>query len=362
MRGKIPGQQTLMLLGSVDERIPRKHPLRQIKKVTDTVLGRMGNVFDSMYSSVGRPSIPPERLLKAQLLIALFSIRSDRQFCEQLEYNLMYRWFLDMNLDEPVFDASTFSHNRQRLIEHEVATQLLGEVVREAKRWDMISREHFSVDGTLIKSWSSMKSFRPKDEPPKDGDSNGWSDFSGTKRSNETHESKTDPDSRLARKGHGQEAKLAYCGSALMENRNGLLVDLDITQATGRAEREGAIRMLKRQKNETRRWTLGADKGYDTKNFVSECRELDVTPHVAQNIYGNRRSAIDKRTTWRPGYRASQICRRGIEKAFGWMKTIASDWERTRFRGLAKVKLAAYLSAAAFDLTRIGRLTSASAV
>jgi transposase len=359
MRGKVPGQQTLVLLGSVEDRIPAKHPLRKIKKVTDTVLSRMGTTFESMYSKVGRPSIPPERLLKAQLLIALYSIRSDRQFCEQLEYNLLYRWFLDMNLDEPVFDASTFSHNRERLIAHEVATQLLGEAVREAKRWDLISKEHFSVDGTLIKSWSSMKSFRPKDEPPEDGDSNGWSDFRGTKRSNETHESKTDPDSRLARKGHGQEAKLAYCGNALMENRNGLLLDIDIAQATGRAEREGAIRMLKRLKTGSKRKTVGADKGYDTKDFVADCRELEVTPHVAQNVYGHRRSAIDGRTTWRAGYRASQVCRRGIEKAFGWLKCVAG-WDRTRFRGLAKVSLGATLEAAAFNLSRIGRLTAPS--
>lgn len=359
MRGTIRRQQALLLVGSLDERIPTTHPLRQIKSLADSVLARMAGQFEAMYSGVGRPSVPPERLLKAQLLIALYSIRSDRQFCEQLQYNLLFRWFLDLELDEAVFDASTFSHNRKRLIEHDLATQLLREVVQEATSKNLISAEHFSVDGTLIQAWSSMKSFRPKDDPPGGGDSNGWSDFKGKKRSNQTHESKTDPNSRLYRKGGGQEARLSYCGNALMENRNGLVVDVDIATCDGRAEREGAKRMLERQTG-SKRLTLGADKGYDTKDFIASCREMNVTPHVAQNAYGNRKSGIDGRTTRHEGYEKSQYCRRGIERIFGWLKA-SVDWKRTRFRGLERVKLGAYLAAVAWNLMRMSRLTMPAA-
>jgi transposase len=233
------------MVGSIDDHIPGHHPIRPLKKLADRALASMDEVFKSMYAQIGRPSVPPERLLKAQLLIALFSVRSDRQFCEQLEYNLLFRWFLDMDLDEPAFDASTFSQNRERLIRHRAGEEFLAAVVREATSQHLLSDDHFSVDGTLIQAWASLKSFRPKDEPP--GDSNGWSDFKGEQRSNDTHESKTDPDARLARKGKGQEAKLSYCGNVLMENRYGLIVDLDLAIADGRAERDGALRLLERK-------------------------------------------------------------------------------------------------------------------
>lgn len=252
MRGTQRRQRTLLMVGSVEERIPPKHPIRQIKVLADRALADLGPRFNQMYSASGRPSVPPERLLKSQLLIALFSVRSDRQFCEQLDYNLLFRWFLDLEMDEESFDASTFSHNRERLIRHEVAEEFLAAVVRQAKSAHLLSQEHFSVDGTLIEAWASLKSFRPKDEPP-GGDSNGWGDFKGSRRSNETHESKTDPESRLARKGNGQPAKLCFSAHALMENRHGLLLDLKIAPATGRAECEQGLNLLETKLGRGRR-------------------------------------------------------------------------------------------------------------
>lgn len=340
------------MVGSVSDRIPKHHPIRRIKALADEALASMSGVFDEMYARIGRPSVPPERLLKAQLLMALYSVRSDRQFCEQLDYNLLFRWFLDLHIDESSFDPTTFSHNRQRLIEHEAAKHLLKAIVGQAERRHLLSDEHFSVDGTLIEAWASMKSFRPKDEPPS-GDSNGWSDFKGQRRSNETHESKTDPEAKLFRKGSGREAKLSYCGNVLMENRSGLLVDVEIVQADGYGEREAASKMLRRQPR--RRRTLGADKGYDTRSFIDTCREIGVTPHVAQNAHARRSSAIDGRTTRHGGYMASQKVRRAIEKSFGWLKT-CGGWRKTRFRGLSRVALDAHLAVAAYDLLRISKL------
>ncbi len=341
------------MVGSLEERIPAAHPIRRIKGLADRALGQLSEVFAVMYAETGRPSVPPERLLKAQLLIALFSVRSDRQFCEQLEYNLLFRWFLDLELDEPSFDASTFSRNRERLIRHEVAERFLAAIVAEASVQRLLSSEHFSVDGTLIEAWASMKSFRRKDGPP-GGDANGWSDFTGTKRSNETHASTTDPEARLARKGDGHEAKLSFSGHALMENRNGLLVDFAVAQADGFAERREALGLLAQLKG-SRRKTVGADKSYDTKGFVAACRELGVPPHVTQNAHRRRRSAIDRRTTRRPGYRISQVVRRRIETIFGWLKTCAG-LHRTRVRGVARTQLAARLAAAAYNLLRLSRL------
>lgn len=353
MRGKPRAQGTLLMVGSVSDRIPERHPIRRIKVMADDSLASMSGVLEEMYARIGRPSVPPERLLKAQLLIALYSVRSDRQFCEQLEYNLLFRWFLDLHMDEGSFDASSFSHNRKRLIKHDATRHLLNAIVEQAKRRQLLSEEHFSVDGTLIEAWASMKSFRPKDEPPS-GDSNRWIDFRGQARSNETHQSKTDPEAKLFRKGPGREAKLSYCGNVLMENRNGILLDVEIVRADGFGEREGAARMLRRLPR--RRYTLGADKAYDTKGFVGACRELGVTPHVTQNAYAGRSSAIDGRTTRHGGYAASQKVRRAIEKSFGWLKTCGS-WNKTRFRGLARVALDAHLSVAAYDLLRIARLS-----
>jgi transposase len=343
------------MVGSVGERIPPTHPIRRIKALADRALGRLSGVFEEMYAEGGRPSVPPERLLKAQLLIALFSVRSDRQFCEQLDYNLLFRWFLDLELDEASFDASTFSRNRERLISHEVAERFLAAIVAEAKQERLLSTDHFSVDGTLIEAWASMKSFRPKGEPPEppSGDSNGWRDFRGAKRSNDTHESMTDPEARLARKSNGEGAKLAFSGHALMENRNGLLVDFVVSQSDGFAERREALRMLSRLGG-ARRKTVGADRGYDTRGFVADCRGLNVTPHVTQNVSG-RRSAVDSRTVRHSGYRASQIVRRRIETIFGWMKSFGG-LKRTRVRGVAKTQLAARIAAAAYNLLRISRL------
>ena len=355
MRGKRRDQLSLMMVGSLEERIPGSHPIRRIKALADRALSELSEVFDGMYAQVGRPSIPPERLLKSQLLIALFSVRSDRQFCEQLDYNLLFRWFLDLDLEEGSFDASSFSRNRERLIQHEVAERFLAAIVAEAQKHQLLSADHFSVDGTLIESWASLKSFRPKDEPP-GGDGNGWSDFRGEKRSNETHESKTDSQARLARKGNGQEARLCFSGHALMENRNGLLLDLVVSTADGRAERREALTLLGRLRGNRPR-TVGADRGYDTKDFVAGCRERGITPHVARSTH--RRSAIDGRTSRHGGYRASQIVRRRIEQIFGWLKSFGG-LRRSRVRGIAKTQLAARLAAAAYNLLRLSRLPAAA--
>ncbi len=358
MRGRAREQRSLLMVGSVEQRIPKSHPVRQIKALADRALVQLGEVFEAMYAESGRPSVPPERLLKSQVLIALYSVRSDRQFCEQLEYNLLFRWFLDMEMDEPSFDASTFSRNRERLIRHEVAERFLAAIVEQARKDRLLSSEHFSVDGTLIEAWASLKSFRPKDEP-KDGppsDSNGWSDFKGTKRSNETHASKTDPEARLARKGGAHEAKLSFSAHALMENRNGLLLDFVVAAADGFAERREAL-MLLGELPGTSRKTVGADKNYDTRDFVADCRKLRVTPHVAENAHSHKRSAIDARTTRHAGYGISQIVRRRIEQIFGWMK-VFGGMQRTRVRGVAKTQLQARIVAATYNLLRIARLTA----
>lgn len=343
----------MLMLASPEERIPKDHPIRRIKKLADEALRAMSPLFDAMYEEGGRVSVPPERLLKATLLMALFSVRSERQFCEQLNYNLMFRWFLDMDMAEPTFVPTVFSKNRQRLLDHDVGAHFLGEVVRQAKKARLMSAEHFSVDGTLIDAWASMKSFRPKDEKKDDDDDgNGWGDFRGTKRSNETHESKTDPDAKLMRKGNGQPAKLCFSANVLMENRCGLIADMSLVAATGHAERDTALAMLEGLGG-TARITVGADRGYDTKDFVEDCRNLGVSPHVAQHT-NRRRSAIDARTTRHEGYATSQRIRRRIESIFGWMKTTGC-FARTRVRGLARSQLAAQLVGAAYNLLRMAR-------
>lgn len=343
----------MLCLMSPEERVPSGHPLRGIKKLADAALAELSPVFDEMYSSSGRPSVPPERLLKSMLLIALYSVRSERQFCEQLDYNLLFRWFLDMDMLEASFDATAFTHNRERLMEHEVASRFFRAVVEQARRKQLMSADHFSVDGTLIDAWASTKSFRPKDDD--DDDNNGWSDFSGAKRSNDTHESKTDPESKLWRKGKGREAKLSYMGHALMENRNGLLVDFEVTEASGTAERDAALSMVNQALPGAGRITLGADRGYDTKDFVAQCREHDVTPHVAQHQNAHRGSAIDARTTRHIGYQLSIGIRRRVESIFGWLKTIGG-LRRTRLRGRQRTRFAALMGAAAYNLMRIARL------
>jgi transposase len=343
----------------LETRVPPEHPLRTIKRLADEALARLSPVFDRMYAEDGRPSIPPERLLKASLLISLYSVRSERAFCEELDYHLLFRWFLGMGLLEPSFDPSTFSKNRERLLRHRVAQQFFDEVVLAADRVGLLSDEHFTVDGTLIEAAASLKSFRPKDQPPSDqppdDPGNPTVNFHGQKRSNATHQSTTDPDARLFRKGNGKEARLTFMAHALMENRNGLLVDFQVTTATGTAEREVAVRLV----DEARQrgfhpTTLGADKNYDTRESVAQLRRRHVTPHVAQNTSG-RRSAIDDRTTRHVGYALSQRVRKRVEEIFGWMKTVGG-FRRTRFRGLERTHLAGYLVATAYNLVRLARL------
>lgn len=340
----------MLCLLSPEGAVPADHPLRAIRRLADEALQSLSRRFDRMYAKTGRPSVPPERLLKGQLLIALYSIRSERQLCEQLQYNLLFRWFLDMDMLEPAFDASTYSQNRERLMDHDVAARFFA-IVRDHAQ-ELMSQEHFSVDGSLIGAWASLKSFRPKHDDDND-DNNGWGDFRGQKRSNETHESKTDPESRLMRKGNGQPAKLSYMAHALVENRHGLLVDFRLSAATGFAEREVAQQMLAAA-DRAAHSTVGADRGYDTRDFVTACRALDVTPHVAQH-QTRRRSAIDSRTTRHPGYSISQQIRKRIEQVFGWAKTVAG-LRRTRYRGLRKTQFAAHLVGAAYNLLRMARL------
>jgi transposase len=347
MRGRETKQATMLTLVSPEKRVPERHPLRAIKPFVEAVLKEMSPTFNRMYSSIGRSSIPPERLLKATLLMAFYTVRSERLFCEQLDYNLLFRWFLDMDTVEPSFDHSTFSQNRERLLKHDVAGEFFRRVVAQASELGLMSSEHFTVDGTLIDAWASMKSFRPKDEkpgdrPPPDDHGNPTVNFHGEKRTNDTHESTTDPEARVAKKGKSKEAKLSFSQHALMENRNGLLVDLRIEQANGMAERTVALEML-------------ADKNYDTVDFVRACRNMNVTPHVAQNISGNRHSAINACTTRHSGYAISQRIRKRVEEIFGWTKTVA-NFKRTRYKGTQRTEMASRLVGAAYNLLRISRL------
>jgi transposase len=309
------------------------------------------------------PSIPPERLLKAQLLMALYTVRSERQLCEQIAYNLLYRWFLDMDMIEPAFDATVFTKNRDRLLEHNVAGEFFRAVVEQARADRLMSSDHFTVDGTLIEACASLKSFKNKDvskRPPPDDPGNPTVDFHGEKRSNETHASTTDPEAKLARKSKGKEAKLCFSAHALMENRNGLLVDLRVAEADGRAERDTALFMLADHKDPTRTITVAGDKGYDTHDFVVDCRAINVVPHVAQNFHERKQSAIDRRTTRHPGYVISQRIRKRVEEIFGWCKTVGG-LRRTRYRGQRRTQMAAYLVGAAYNLLRISRLTASAA-
>ena len=356
----------MLYLMSPEGVVPAKHPLRKVKGLADAALKELSATFDEMYSAQGRPSIPPERLLKATLLMALYTIRSERLFCEQLDYNLLYRWFLDMNMDEASFDHSTFSRNRARLIEHDVAKAFFHKVVEQARKARLMSDEHFTVDGTLIEAWASLKSFKRKDRsepkdgnPPADDPGNPSVDFHGEKRSNETHESTTDSEARLMRKSKGTTARLSYSGHSLMENRNGLLVDFRIAQANGHAERETALQMVDESLPGRKRITLGADKGYDTRDFIANCRLRNVTPHVAQNEHSRRRSAIDGRTTSVPGYGISQRIRKRVEEIFGWTKTVG-NFRRTRFKGLVRTQFAAYFVGAAYNLIRMAKLLEAA--
>lgn len=358
MRGDSSHQEAMFSYLSPDARVPATHPIRAIKAMADEALGQLSPVFDRMYSALGRPSIPPERLLKAELLIALYSVRSRRLFCERLEYDILFRWFLDMSLDEPGFDHSTFSQNSERLLTHAAAQRFFDAVTGYAKREGLLSDEHFTVDGTLIEAWASLKSFTPKTapEPPAPDDpGNPTVDFHGERRTNATHQSTTDPEARLMRKGRGKEAKLCFSGHVLMENRHGLCVDLQVAAATGTAERDTAVRMLRRQaRRGIRPRTLGADKGYHCRDFVRALRRRRIRPHVAQ-VTGRRTARLDGRTTRSAGYALSQRLRKRVEEIIGWMKT-TGGLRRTRVRGVPRTQHAAYLVAAAYNLLRICRL------
>jgi transposase len=361
MRGEDVRTDALFSYVSCEARVPRDHPLRPIRAIVDEALAQLSPELERLYARIGRPSIPPEKLLRALLLQAFYSVRSERQLMEQLDYNLLFRWFVGLAMDAPVWDVTVFTKNRARLLAGDVAARFMAAVLGQPRVKALLSDEHFTVDGTLIEAFASLKSFRPKDEAggdePDGGGRNAERDFHGERRKNATHASTTDPDARLYRKGPGKEARLSHMGHLLMENRNGLIVEAALTPATGTAEREAALAMLGRQRGRHRA-TLGADKGYDVAGFVADLRRLNVTPHVARNTSG-RRSAIDRRTTRHPGYAISQRLRKRIEEAFGWMTTTAG-LRTTRHRGTARVGWMFTLTATACNLVRLPELLAAT--
>lgn len=358
MRGIDTKQARLFSYVSQEERIPQDHPLRVIRRMSDEVLASLTKRFDRLYSDTGRRSIPPERLLRALLLQVLYSIRSERLLMEQLDYNLLYRWFVGLNMDEEVWDASVYTKNRDRLLEGDIADVFFDQVMAIARERALLSDEHFTVDGTLIEAWAGQKSFQKKEgssQPPSDGGSNPTVNFHGEKRSNATHESTTDPEARLYRKGPGKEARLSFMGHVLMDNRYGLAVDSRLTMATGTAEREAAHEMVKAVPNRrSKHPTVGADKAYDTKDFVKNLRKLTVTPQVAQNTNG-RSSAIDGRTTCHAGYEVSQRKRKLVEQIFGWLKTIGL-MRKTRHKGTGRVGWMFTFGLAVYNLVRMKNL------
>src|SRR6516225_7329767 len=359
MRGKDRQPDVLFSYVSLETRIPSDHPLRAIREIVDEALRKLSPAFSRLYARDGRPSIPPERLLRALLLQAFYTVRSERQLMEQLDYNLLFRWFVGLSTDDPVWDATVFCKNRDRLLDGEIARRFMTAVLNLPRVRQLLSSEHFSVDGTLIEAWASMKSFVPKDGggPPASGTGrNAERDFHGEKRKNDTHSSTTDPDARLFRKGAGKEAKLCHMGHLMMENRNALIVDARLTEANGTAERAAALDMI--DDNARPGSTVGGDKNYDTADFVAGCRECGCTPHVSQNDT-NRRSAIDGRTTRHPGHRISTVKRKQIEEAFGWMKTVAG-MRKTRHRGRPLVEWLFVLTATAYNLVRIPKILAAS--
>jgi transposase len=350
----------------MEARVPGSHPLRHIRELVNGALSKLDRKFETLYSAEGRPSIPPERLVRASLLQLFYSIRSERQLMERLDFDLLFRWFVGLGIDDEVWNHSVFSKNRDRLLTTEIARDFLAALLSEPKVKRLLSHEHFSVDGTLLKAWASMKSFRPKDgsgSPPGDG-RNGDRDFRAEKRSNETHRSATDPDARLYRKGQGQESKLCYMGHALMENRSGLAVLGEVTHATGTGERDAALELVDRYRK-GRRITLGADKAYDVAEFVAALRQRSVTPHIAINGHVTktgkvRRTAVDPRITRHPGYAISQCCRKRIEEIFGWTKIIGG-LAQMKMRGLAKVAAVFTFGLAAYNLIRLPKLLEAPA-
>jgi len=359
MRGDDQQQNHIFSYLSPEERVRKDHPLRAIRAMVDEVLDQLSPRFDAMYARVGRPSIAPEKLLRAQLLQLLYSIRSERLLMEEMDYNLLFRWFVGLNADDEVWDATVFTKNRDRLLEADVAKEFLARVVEQAHTKSLTSDEHFTVDGTLLEAWAGAKSFQPKDkkQPPPDDPGNPTVNFRSEKRSNQTHASKTDPEALLARHGGGKESKLSYSGNLLVENRNGLIVDAEVFQANGTAERDAALWMLEKIPG-TKPVTVGGDKGFDTQGFVAECRNLRVTPHVAQNHARPGGSAIDGRTTQHSGYLISQKKRKRIEECFGWLKTIAL-MRKVRHRGVCQVNWIFTFACAAYNLVRMRNLTSA---
>ncbi|OYX43737.1 MAG: IS5/IS1182 family transposase [Sphingomonadales bacterium 32-64-22] len=378
MRGSDVRSEGLFSYVSCEARVPEGHPLRPIRAIVDEALEVLSPEFSKLYSQIGRPSIPPEKLLRALLVQAFYSVRSERQLMEQLDYNLLFRWFVGLSMDAPIWDVTVFTKNRDRLLEGDVAAKFMAAVLGQSRVKALLSEDHFSVDGTLIEAWASMKSFKPKgdaegggqdgdspndgagpafDSAPKRNGRNAERDFHGEKRSNDTHASSTDPDARLFKKARGQAARLCHMGHMLMENRHGLIVDTMLTHATGTAEREAALAMLERM-NGRHRITLAADKAYDVADFIAKLRALGVTPHVAQNTT-NRRSAIDGRTTRHPGYAVSQRIRKRIEEGFGWMKTYGG-MRKTRHVGNPRVAWTFTLTAAACNLVRLPKLLAAA--
>jgi transposase len=357
MRGKDSQQSAMFSYVSPEQRVPADHPLRPIRKMVDAALKGLSRSFQRMYADWGRPSVAPEKLLRALLLQVLYSIRSERMLMEQLEYNLLFRWFVGLNMDEPVWVPTVFSKNRDRLLRSDIAEKFFAQVLEQARNQELLSDEHFSVDGTLIEAWASQKSFQRKDQdqtrPPEDA-GNPTVNFHGEKRNNDTHASTTDPEARLARKSGGHESKLAYCGNVLIENRNGLVVDTELVPCSGTAERDAAVQMAERIEGD-HRVTVGADKGYDTRGFVQEMRDRNVTPHVSQNKNRSGGSAIDERTTRHAGYQVSQRKRKRIEEVFGWLKTVGM-LRKTRHRGVFKVGWVFTFAAAAYNLVRMRNL------
>ena len=359
MRGAVSEQSSMFSYISAERRVPKDHPLRAIRAMADTALRDLDQRFDAMYATLGRPSIAPERLLRALLLQVLYTVRSERLLMEQLDYNFLYRWFVGLSIDEPVWDVTVFSKNRDRLLKGEVAEAFFAAVLAQARQGGLLSDEHFTVDGTLIEAWAGQKSFKRKDQPetkrPPDEPGNPSVDFHGERRTNETHQSTTDPDALLARKGKGKESKLSYTGHVLMENRHGLAVNCCVTKATGRAEAEAALAMVEEIPG-WQRVTLGADKGYDRKALVQEMREHRVTPHFACK----QTSIIDQRTTRHRGYAISQQKRKRVEEIFGWLKTVGG-LRKTRHRGVARVDWMFCFALAAYNLVRMRNLASALA-
>lgn len=354
MRGSVENQSAVLMVNP-EAMVPSDHPIRHIKKIVDSVLDRIGTRLDAIYAERGRPSIPPEMLLKAQILIALYTVRSERLFCERLRYDFLFRWFLDLRDATSTFDATTFSKNRERLLEAEIFNEFFVEVVEEARRRRLLSDEHFTVDGTMIEASASLKSFRKKDGgPPPSGGSNPEVNFRGEKRRNDSHESTTDPEAKLYRKGDGQPAQLCYLGHVLMENRNGFCTDAILSQASGRAEPDAALELVQRSTEPLKhRVTLGADKGYDRGEFHIALVESGVVAHIAQKE--GLHPLIDRRTTGRSGYQMSQRKRKRVEEIFGWAKTVGG-MAKTRFRGAARVAAQFLMTMSAYNLVRMARL------